>query len=236
MTTTTTVEKRRAATLLLWLPLLVFRYSHALSVIKVCQNKDCCRNFQGKSSLVQVLQDLTDDNSATPTTKKYTIQSTGCLSKCDQGPNVCIDDVITNGIQTPLHAAALIPNASSKLINAVLLLEKAQAGRYCYRSYPVPLFVAGCAASCFHAPFHTAARIRVATQLRTCSCGLVLSVANINRQGNGLVILGSRRFPPGKRPDHDDREVLDPRHSIVSKTTFLTLRDIFICARVVNSS
>jgi predicted metal-binding protein len=132
MMTTRTVAKPRAAAFLLWLPSLVFRCSHALSVVKVCQNKDCCRNFQGKSSLVQVLQDLTDDdNSSTPTTKKYTIESTGCLSKCDQGPNVCIDDEISNGIQTPLHAAALIPNASNKLINAVLLLEKAQAGTCC---------------------------------------------------------------------------------------------------------
>jgi predicted metal-binding protein len=119
------ISKRRAAPLLLWLLFNVVPYSYALSVIKVCQNKDCCRNFQGKSSLVQVLQDLTNEAG-----NAFTVQSTGCLSKCDQGPNVCIGDEISNGIQTPLHAAALIPNASNKLINAVLLLEKAQAGTY----------------------------------------------------------------------------------------------------------
>jgi predicted metal-binding protein len=126
------ISKRGAARLLLWLLLHVVRYSHALSVIKVCQNKDCCRNFQGKSSLVQVLQDLTDEDA---TESSFTVQATGCLSKCDLGPNVCIGDEISNGIQTPLHAAALVPNASNKLINAVLLMEKAQAGTFvCLRS------------------------------------------------------------------------------------------------------
>jgi predicted metal-binding protein len=125
------ISKRLVAPLLLWLLFNVAPYSYALSVIKVCQNKDCCRNFQGKSSLVQVLQDLTDEGTTTASSSNaITVQSTGCLSKCDQGPNVCIDDEISNGIQTPLHAAALIPNASNKLINAVLLLEKAQAGTY----------------------------------------------------------------------------------------------------------
>jgi hypothetical protein len=141
---TTTVKPMRSRSTtrlvnaLVWslLSLLVPTY-RALSVIKVCQNKDCCRNFQGKSSLVEILQDLTDappavaaDSSggADGSPSLYQVQATGCLSKCDLGPNVCIEDAISNGIKTPLHAVALIPQegSSNKLINAVLLIEKAQ--------------------------------------------------------------------------------------------------------------
>jgi hypothetical protein len=41
---------------------------------------------------------------------------------------VCIEDAISNGIKTPLLAVALIPKEAcdSRLINAMLLIEKAQ--------------------------------------------------------------------------------------------------------------
>lgn len=127
-----------------------------MTVVQVCQNKDCCRRFQSlSSSLVQVLQDLTNTTTtATTTTAERSttttspssspsssvigvrIEATGCRSQCDLGPNVQINhDQIISGILSPLHAVALLQGAADgsltfapSFINAVMALEKAQAG------------------------------------------------------------------------------------------------------------
>ena len=69
------------------------------------------------------------------------IEATGCLAQCDVGPNVQVqnNDKVYHGVASPLHAVALLQGAADgaltfapTLINAVMALEKAQAGEWCW--------------------------------------------------------------------------------------------------------
>ena len=52
--------------------------------LQVCQNKDCCQNYQGSINLVRTMTDLLLPSA------NVRIEESGCLSKCDKGPNVCL--------------------------------------------------------------------------------------------------------------------------------------------------
>ncbi|KAI2511921.1 hypothetical protein MHU86_2437 [Fragilaria crotonensis] len=89
----------------------------ALSTIKsiqVCQNKDCCSRFQGRASnLVQTLRQITSQVGVP-------IESTGCLSHCDKGPNIRIvisngKEVIEHGVDSAHAAAAVLELADPNL-------------------------------------------------------------------------------------------------------------------------
>eukprot|EP00547_Thalassionema_nitzschioides_P003410 CAMPEP_0194200182 /NCGR_PEP_ID=MMETSP0156-20130528/900_1 /TAXON_ID=33649 /ORGANISM="Thalassionema nitzschioides, Strain L26-B" /LENGTH=223 /DNA_ID=CAMNT_0038925149 /DNA_START=90 /DNA_END=761 /DNA_ORIENTATION=- len=94
-----------------------------LNTIQVCQNKNCCRRFTGKAAdLVQTLRQITTG---------YEIESTGCLSQCDNGPNICIDGTVENGIDSAAVAAAVLEINKDTTIHPTFLaacqvMEKAE--------------------------------------------------------------------------------------------------------------
>jgi predicted metal-binding protein len=129
--------------LLLFLPLAASlssssSNSHPKVRIQVCQNKDCCRRFQGSASLVDTLHDLIPPGMVAAHT---TVESTSCLSRCDTGPNVCIQrdghsdnaSIDLHGVENAAAAAMHLQTACaidvpSKLVAAVQVMEKAQKG------------------------------------------------------------------------------------------------------------
>jgi hypothetical protein len=106
--------------------------------IQVCQNKDCCRRFQGSASLVDTLHDLIPPGIPAAHT---TVESTSCLSRCETGPNLCIQrdghpdntsiDLrgVENAAAAVMHLQATCAiDVPSKLIAAVKVMEKAHKG------------------------------------------------------------------------------------------------------------
>lgn len=98
--------------------------------IRVCQNKDCCRNFGSKTSsyfytLPQILQDLS---------ASINVESTGCLSKCDKGPNMQVANsfVILHRVKDHIQAAAALEELGFHIpvqnMAAIAVLEKAHQG------------------------------------------------------------------------------------------------------------
>jgi hypothetical protein len=92
--------------------------------IKVCQNKDCCKNFPSKydGGLIQTLQDLVvlssscGASSTTITgvpTRNITVESSGCLSQCNHGPNICVNERVFGKIDGVLAAAAVLEVAAN---------------------------------------------------------------------------------------------------------------------------
>lgn len=90
--------------------------------IQVCQNKDCCKRFEASktsTNLVQTIRQLLMDDD-------IAVESSGCLSHCDKGPNVAIKtskaEVVENGITgAPGAAAALELNLDDFKIHPTLL-------------------------------------------------------------------------------------------------------------------
>jgi len=104
-------------------------------VVKVCHNKDCCKKGGG-DNLLSTFRDLvpSDDNN------QLTIESTGCLSQCGKGPNVCVvkngsDEKMYYDIKDALDASAVLDVATPEA------------------EYPIELLVA---ASNIHQAEHTA--------------------------------------------------------------------------------
>jgi predicted metal-binding protein len=106
--------------------------------IQVCQNKDCCRGFQGSASLLDTLHDLIPPGMAAA---HATVESTGCLSRCETGPNICIQkdghpdnaSIDLQGVENAAAAAMHLQTTCDvdvppKLIAAVKVMEKAQKG------------------------------------------------------------------------------------------------------------
>jgi hypothetical protein len=91
--------------------------SNRICKIKVCQNKGCVRKFQGSASnLVQTLRQITE----------VPIETSSCLSHCDQGPNICIigdeSEEIEHRVQTAFAAAAVLESKNTDLrIPSILL-------------------------------------------------------------------------------------------------------------------
>jgi hypothetical protein len=89
--------------------------------IQVCQNKDCCKRYQGRIDLFQTIHDLQLDAQ---------VESSGCLSHCGQGPNIEIDGQVVHEITNAATAAAQLELTLGKpipklLLAAVQVLEKA---------------------------------------------------------------------------------------------------------------
>jgi hypothetical protein len=113
------------------LTLLVSTCSSNAILLRVCQNKDCCRRFQGRSTLPEVIQDL-----LTPAaSEQVTVQVSGCLSQCDKGPNLCLgEDNSINGVIDASEALFQLQTACEvkvppKLYAAVTVLEKGLKGK-----------------------------------------------------------------------------------------------------------
>jgi (2Fe-2S) ferredoxin len=89
--------------------------------IQVCQNKDCCKRYQGRIDLFQTIHDLQLDAK---------VESSGCLSHCGQGPNIEIDGLVLHEITNAATAAVQLELTLGKpipklLLAAVQVLEKA---------------------------------------------------------------------------------------------------------------
>jgi hypothetical protein len=109
-----------------------------IKTIQVCQNKHCCKHYQGQSAnLVQTIQDLTHTHDENDYIK---VESTGCLSECQQGPNLQIGDQKISGVSNPgiaaAHLVALDRPTPKLLLAAVQVLEKAH-GTYIHTCYGV---------------------------------------------------------------------------------------------------
>lgn len=91
-------------------------FAHSLSaepVIRVCQNKHCCKK---SPHLLQTISQL-----ATPAL----VESSGCLSHCDEGPNVEIENdsssILLHGIIDATTAALELEQALNTPIPKVLV-------------------------------------------------------------------------------------------------------------------
>ena len=89
--------------------------------IQVCQNKDCCKRYQGRIDLFQTIQDLNHFDAK--------VESSGCLSHCGQGPNIEIDGQVVHEITNAATAAVQLELTLGKaipklLLAAVQVLEK----------------------------------------------------------------------------------------------------------------
>lgn len=80
--------------------------------IKICQNKGCVKNFPSKydGGLPQTIADLTlpTSTSAKSTSATTTIETTGCLSQCQNGPNIQINDRVFGRVDDIGMAAAIL--------------------------------------------------------------------------------------------------------------------------------
>jgi hypothetical protein len=118
-----------------------------IHTIQVCQSKDCCQRFTGRAcDLVQTLRQITYN-----TNEVVTMESTGCLSHCDKGPNVRIllqtkrgtttttnEEILQHGINSAAAAAAVLELVSGTdglkihptLLAAWKVMEQAHQGRH----------------------------------------------------------------------------------------------------------
>jgi hypothetical protein len=110
----------------LFILVLVTGQCHSLSappLIQVCQNKDCCKRYQGRIDLFQTIHDLQQLDGK--------VESSGCLSHCGQGPNIEIDGQVVHEITNAATAAVQLELTLGKpipklLLAAVQVLEKAK--------------------------------------------------------------------------------------------------------------
>jgi hypothetical protein len=107
--------------------------------VKVCQNKDCCRQWTFQQSLPETLQDLL------PPDAKLDIEATSCLNQCGKGPNLTLhkadrSQVQLSGVSGPMHLAEELEEhfevrVPSKLVAAVTVMEKAKKGMFLAREW-----------------------------------------------------------------------------------------------------
>lgn len=110
--------------------------------VRICQNKDCCRQWTLEQTLPETLQDLLPPD-VSPAVQ---VQVTSCLSQCGKGPNVMMiikqqqpqdasspTEVLLQGVDSPSALAAELQlflgiRVPSKLLAAVTVMEKARKG------------------------------------------------------------------------------------------------------------
>ncbi len=119
--------------MLLMLPSVSTSFAQKKCVVKLCHNKDCTKKGGG-AELLNTFRDLipSDNN-------QLNIESTGCLSQCGKGPNVCVvkngnDEKMYYNIKDALDASAVLDVATPE------------------SEYPIELLVA---ASTIHQAEHT---------------------------------------------------------------------------------
>jgi len=118
--------------------------SAAATKILVCQNKDCRRRWGRGSAgnLPDAIRDLL------PPTQQIEIETTGCLSMCDKGPNVCVvvvadddkkkeSEYVRNGVadvqsvrSDVLECPPLSLEVPAALAAAVAVIERGRKGTY----------------------------------------------------------------------------------------------------------
>lgn len=107
--------------------------------VRVCQNKDCCRQWKHAQNLPETLQDLL------PPDANVEMEVSGCLSQCGKGPNLMVQNnnnhqggssqTIVQGVTGPLSLVDELQDqlgisVPSKLVAAVTVMEKATRGRF----------------------------------------------------------------------------------------------------------
>jgi (2Fe-2S) ferredoxin len=110
-------------------------------IVKICQNKDCHKRFSphaADGSLVDVVRDLFPSSS--DNTNTIAVESSGCLSQCGKGPNVCVVEADSRkerlffGVDSASTAAAILDVSCDydppvDLILAADKISKAQIGK-----------------------------------------------------------------------------------------------------------
>lgn len=110
-------------------------------IVKICQNKDCRKRFSPRApdgSLVDVVRDLFPSSS--DNTNSIAVESSGCLSQCGKGPNVCVVEADSGkerlffGVDSASTAAAILDVSCDydppvDLILAADKIAKAQIGK-----------------------------------------------------------------------------------------------------------
>ena len=110
-------------------------------IVKICQNKDCRKRFSPRApdgSLVNVVRDLFPSSS--DNTNSIAVESSGCLSQCGKGPNVCVVEADSGkerlffGVDSASTAAAILDVSCDydppvDLILAADKIAKAQIGK-----------------------------------------------------------------------------------------------------------
>ena len=110
-------------------------------IVKICQNKDCRKRFSPRApdgSLVDVVRDLCPASS--DDTNSIAVESSGCLSQCGKGPNVCVVEIASGkerlsfGVDSASTAAAILDVSCDydppvDLILAADKISKAQIGK-----------------------------------------------------------------------------------------------------------
>ena len=110
-------------------------------IVKICQNKDCRKRFSPRApdgSLVDVVRDLFPSSS--DNTNSIAVESSGCLSQCGKGPNVCVAEADSGkerlffGVDSASTAAAILDVSCDydppvDLILAADKISKAQIGK-----------------------------------------------------------------------------------------------------------
>ena len=110
-------------------------------IVKICQNKDCRKRFSPRApdgSLVDVVRDIFPSSS--DNTNSIAVESSGCLSQCGKGPNVCVVEADSGkerlffGVDSASTAAAILDVSCDydppvDLILAADKISKAQIGK-----------------------------------------------------------------------------------------------------------
>ena len=110
--------------------------------VRICQNKDCCRQWTLAQNLPETVQDLLPPDAA-----PVQVQATGCLSQCGKGPNLTMQNnnnnqnglasssqqVMLHAVQGPMALAAELQEqlgirVPSKLLASVTVMDKARKG------------------------------------------------------------------------------------------------------------
>ena len=112
---------------------VVFSWSNGPKTrIQVCQNKDCCRRWTLTAPLPETLHDLLPPNA-----DSVEVETSGCLSQCGKGPNMCVKtreqgeylQGITNPAMLAVQLEEIAGKVPAKLLAAVNVMEKAQKGK-----------------------------------------------------------------------------------------------------------
>ncbi len=126
--------------------LLIFCLEHvsSFSQIKVCQSKDCMKQFSSTNydgNLIQMLTDLLPPGeSASSNSSKIKIESCGCLSNCGRGPNVLIrhdnNERVFNGVQDIQTVAAILDvgvgiDCPIEIMVAIDMITKVNKSKIC---------------------------------------------------------------------------------------------------------
>jgi len=93
--------------LIMMLPSASLSFAQTKCVVKICHNKDCTKKGGG-ADLLNTFRDLIPSDNI-----QLNIESTGCLSQCGKGPNVCVvkngsDEKMYYNIKDALDASAVI--------------------------------------------------------------------------------------------------------------------------------